>query len=105
LGWPEDERSHKQIVWLDIEFFFPSPPKACISDNLADTFCYDKLTKLLQEHVEQKEFHLIEHLTYEIHRFIKNNCSDQTKVNISITKKPAIPGLTGGVCFRCEDKS
>lgn len=102
LGWPEKERAKKQIVQVSIEFFFTKPPKACVSDDLADTFCYDDLIKKLKEKTSQKQFYLIEHLAHEIYAQIKQLIS--MNIMIHLTKKPKISGLRNGVCFSYGDK-
>ena len=36
LGWPQEERQTQQVVLLDMTIVFPTPPKACETDNLED---------------------------------------------------------------------
>ena len=60
LGWPEDERTQSQLVSIDIHLSFKSPPKACDTDNLEDTFCYSWLTDQIKQETALKKFHLIE---------------------------------------------
>ena len=42
LGWRNKERTDEQVVLLDMEIRFPSPPIACTTDDLQDTVCYAK---------------------------------------------------------------
>ena len=90
LGWSEAERGQKQIILLDIMINFAEPPKACITDQLEDTYCYDTLIKQLVETIAPKSFKLIEHLAYEIYVFIKKFFSQAVSVNIIVTKKPIL---------------
>ena len=99
LGWALEERSKKQIVNCDIHLLFPSPPKACVSDDLADTICYDDLITQIKNKIEQQTFRLLEHLGHDIYTLIVSNVSDKMKVHIQLTKQPAISQLAGGVCF------
>ena len=103
LGWPEDERQAPQTVYLDIEIGFKDAPKACLTDNLDDTFCYAILINHLKETISTKKFRLIEYLGHEIHQFIQSQLSTFSRVTVRITKHPEIPGLTGGVCFSYGD--
>ena len=50
LGWPDEERQRQQTIMLDIVLQTPTPPNACITDNLDDTVCYQHLIKKLREH-------------------------------------------------------
>jgi dihydroneopterin aldolase len=104
LGWSEEERKHKQSVFLDIDIVFSTPPPACVTDDLQDTLCYAALTKDLQDYLQKKEFHLIEHLAREIYRFVKSYSSSPTyRHYIHVTKYPSIPGLLEGVRFSYGD--
>jgi len=99
LGWPKGERKKSQIVTLDVFITFPSPPSGCTTDQLEDTFCYDTLIKTIKNGVAERDFRLLEHLGYEIHRIISENFPPDFRVRISVIKKPAILNLTGGVTF------
>ena len=103
LGWPDDERSQKQVVLLDVDIWFAKPPDACVTDKLDDTICYASLIQFIHDHLAERTFHLIEHLTQTIYHLIKSQLSDQTKTHVRITKHPDIAGLTRGVCFGYGD--
>lgn len=103
LGWPDDERQEKQQVKLDVTVAFSAPPKACVSDQLQDTFCYDSLITQIKEKTTAKSFRLLEHLGYEIYQMIKPAVPDSAKVSISLQKMPPIPALTGGASFYFGD--
>lgn len=101
LGWPQDERQAMQTVSLDIHIHFNTPPKACDSDQLDDTFCYSWLTDQIKEKVAQSTFRLIEHLAKTIHSIINELLPDTNMIAVNVTKKPAIDGLKGGMTFSC----
>ncbi len=103
LGWPQGERIKQQIVTLDVTIRFKEPPKGCSTDQLADTYCYDALVKTIKSYIATRNFRLLEHLGYEIHRLIKQSLAPDMAVEINITKKPAILNLTGGVTFCYSD--
>ncbi len=88
LGWPDDERSQKQTVWLDIKMQFPTEPKACLSDELNDTVCYQALIQQLREHIADTPFKLVEHLTHAIYEFIQDLVPEKTTISIALTKHP-----------------
>jgi len=103
LGWPEDERINMQKVLLDINIIFPDIPAACETDKLEDTFCYAQLINAIHKHAAAKHFFLIEHLSAEIYQFIKKEISKPARVNLRLTKFPAVKGLGNGVSFSYGD--
>lgn len=103
LGWPSTERQQKQSVFANIDIFFSQAPVACQTDELTDTICYAALIQELQNYLQEKSFHLLEHLTYEIYLFIKKY-SPAINCCVHITKYPNISSLLGGVCFSYGDQ-
>lgn len=103
LGWPEAERQQAQTIRIDLEIRFTATPKACETDQLQDTFCYDKLLTHLREQTTEREFHLIEHLAAEIHHMVKPSLPKDSQLTVHVLKFPAINGLTGGVSFAYTD--
>lgn len=103
LGWPENERSTEQVVLLDVDISYATPPNACETDKLEDTYCYADLTTAIREHLAGIRIHLIEHLAHEIHKTIKSRLHDSAKITVHITKHPKIRGLTKGVTFSYGD--
>lgn len=100
LGWSDQERLFAQTVIIDLDIHFPHPPKACDTDHLGDTVCYHTLLDLIHEKINTRHFRLIEHLAQTIFRIVESSLPKQTRLSVSITKQPAIEGLSGGVCFR-----
>jgi 7,8-dihydroneopterin aldolase/epimerase/oxygenase len=105
LGWLADERQQPQQVVVDFNLKFLTPPKACVSDNLEDTFCYDTLTATLRQKVIDGEFRLLEHLGHEIYQHIKSYVNDNTKVGVRVKKQPPIANLSDGVYFYVGDEN
>lgn len=104
LGWPEEEREKSQIVLVTVDIWFVDFPKACLSDQLQDTICYDTLIDTLRNNVSNKPFRLIEHLTFALYQLIKNEMPKHTLINVALSKYPEISGLKGGVTFYYSDK-
>lgn len=71
LGWPEKERSKRQLVLADLHIHFNESPKACVSDHLDDTVCYASLIKQLVAQTQDKTFHLIEHVAENLYTLLK----------------------------------
>jgi dihydroneopterin aldolase len=99
LGWGAIERSQPQTISVDIHIHFAKPPAACLTDDLADTFCYDTLNKTLKNHLSAKEFRLLEHLAYEIYSCVKAFITPENKINLCVTKHPDVFFKSGGVSF------
>lgn len=104
LGWLPEERSREQTVVLDIQIHFRQPPLACHTDELVDTYCYDALTQLIKNHLQAREFKLIEYLSREIYDICKKHFSNAARIDIRLTKKPKIKNLTGGASFTYGDE-
>lgn len=102
LGATKEERSIPQNISMDIKILFTKSPKACITDNLEDTICYDKLLKLVQEFCINKEFNLIENLAYAIYHFLQSQYPKQN-FKLRICKAAPIQNLLGSCCFSISD--
>lgn len=105
LGWDDSERATNQTVMLDLDIHFREPPLACRTDELQDTFCYDKLITDLYTHVTAKSYRLIEHLCEEIYQDTKPKLPAQATLTVRVTKYPSISHLTGSVSFSYGDGS
>lgn len=103
LGWPEKERAKPQSVYLDIELSGSNLLKACKTDTLDDTVCYDILAIAIKSHVKDKEFRLVEHLAWDLFNFVKKRVPKKMKLKLAITKPNApVEGLLGGASFELE---
>lgn len=103
LGFSEEERAILQPVWMTLELTFNQPPKACITDDLKETICYDTLISKIKKNLAGREFRLLEYLAHEIIQMIKQESGNEIHILVSITKKPAIPDLLGGATFTYGD--
>lgn len=99
LGWPQDERKKQQVVTLDVTLGFAAPPRGCVTDQLADTYCYDALITVIKQNLATRSFKLLEHLGHEIYHIIKQALSSDVMVNVRVSKRTAIENLTSGVTF------
>ncbi|MFT4314497.1 MAG: dihydroneopterin aldolase [Wolbachia pipientis] len=104
LGCSAEEKSSPQLVSIDIDFTFKSPPSGITTDQLKDTICYLEVVQNIQSLVQGKQFNLIEHLTHEIYRAINNLLLRKKHIISSVrvtTHKiaPPVPGVHGGVFF------
>jgi FolB domain-containing protein len=103
LGWSEQERAQKQLVFMDIILKFLDPPKACKTDELKDTHCYYSLIKNIQKSTESREFNLIEHATAFIYQSLKTTLSETTYIHVIIHKNLSAVGLSGEAVFEYGD--
>jgi dihydroneopterin aldolase len=90
LGVTAAERAKSQQVTLNITIKFPKVP---LTDKLADTICYDKLTTAITEFCHNKEFNLIEYMAKQLYDFIKQQIPVKYKLQLSLTKIPPITNL------------
>ena len=103
LGWTQDERVRTQTVFVDIEIRYADAPRACHTDKLEDTLCYDQLIRVIREKLSKQHFQLIEHLANTIYHCIQSLLPDNTRANVRVHKYPNIDGLTDGVYFSFGD--
>lgn len=103
LGWTDKERAEQQTVWLDLFIEYPTAPKACLTDDLADTVCYDQLISSLATTVKSTPFRLIERLADAIYQHTKSLLPEQSKIKVAITKYPHLEHLNKGVAFHYGD--
>lgn len=102
LGVTNEERAQKQKVSWYLVIFNEQLPKACLTDELSDTICYEEISDLLIKVSESKAYKLIEHLCYEAYLCIKEKYN--TKIILKIHKvKPPIINLYGGTEFIIND--
>ncbi|WP_264736003.1 dihydroneopterin aldolase [Wolbachia endosymbiont (group A) of Rhinocyllus conicus] len=104
LGCSAEEKFHSQLVSVNIDFTFKSPPLGLTTDRLEDTICYLEVVQSIQSLVQSKQFNLIEHLTHDIYRAINNLLVQKKHIISSIrvtTHKvaPPVPVVHGGVLF------
>uniref|UniRef100_A0A3B0IZS6 dihydroneopterin aldolase n=1 Tax=Wolbachia endosymbiont of Aleurodicus dispersus TaxID=1288877 RepID=A0A3B0IZS6_9RICK len=104
LGCSVEENFSPQLVSIDVDFTFKSPPSGLTTDQLKDTICYLEVVQNIQSLVQGKQFNLIEHLTHEIYRAINNLLLRKKHIISSVrvtTHKiaPPVPGVHGGVFF------
>jgi FolB domain-containing protein len=102
LGATATERAKKQDVLLNLTITFPKLPRACSTDNLPDTICYQIITDKIRLFCKDKRFNLIEHLTSQLFTFIKNMLPKNYIITVTIIKQPPIPGLKSS-SFTIED--
>lgn len=86
LGWSIEEREHAQQVNVDIQIDYPQLPTACISDELSEATCYDRLSSSLQKVCASKSYKLIEALAYDLFSQVKSNLCLDANVKITVAK-------------------
>ncbi|QKX01643.1 FolB domain-containing protein [Wolbachia endosymbiont of Cruorifilaria tuberocauda] len=104
LGCSLEEKLHSQLVSINVDFAFKSPPLGLITDRLEDTICYLEVVQSIKSLAQSKQFNLIEHFTYDIYVAISNLVTQKMHIISSIrvvTHKvaPPVPDLHGGVTF------
>ncbi|ACN95595.1 dihydroneopterin aldolase [Wolbachia endosymbiont of Carposina sasakii] len=104
LGYSAEEKYHSQLVSVNIDFTFKSPPLGLTTDRLEDTICYLEVVQSIQSLVQSKQFNLIEHLTHDIYRTINNLVMQKkliiSSIGVTIHKvAPPVPSVHGGVFF------
>ena len=104
MGWHESERETKQPILLDLLLRFPQPPKACITDQLADTYCYAALTEKINNYLQGRHFRLLEHVGQQIYQLLKATLGENNSLSIRVFKKPPLPNVTQGVSFSYGDE-
>lgn len=103
LGIYPEEKQKKQPVILDLHLRFAEPPSACNSDQLVDTYCYDRIIHYLKEKLADRRFQMIEKFTKTLYDLLKDYFPETVILSVRVTKKPKLPELTQGVTFEYGD--
>ena len=62
------------------------------------------LVTTTKNYIENKSYHLIEHLGYDAYQHLKPLLPEGARLHISLLKHPPIAGLNGGVVFHYGEK-
>lgn len=105
LGCLPAERKTAQPVFFDIEIEFAEAPKACSSDELADSICYAQISDALTALAVNREFKLIEFLAREAYQVIRDQfLNPQQKLKVFVHKAfPPIEQENKGTSFSFGD--
>ncbi len=100
IGVSDEERAKLQDVEFNITINFSDLPKACSSDQINNTLCYDQLTQEIKKFCVNNNFHLIEHLSHSLHKYIKSNYLDlKDKLSLQVCKSAPVKETEGKCCF------
>lgn len=100
LGCEPEERRSPQPVDVTIEIGFQDLPGGCTTDELSQTACYDRLSRVLGDYCREKEFKLIERLGLELFQITKNTIGVKSALTLHAKKvKPPVDNLLGGATF------
>ena len=80
------EHIKKTPVVVKVKIDFQNPPKACDSDQLADTVCYDHLTQYIEKTFREKHFELVEHACKTLFDGLKSLIKVSANIEVKITK-------------------
>ena len=87
IGNTAAEQREKSSVIVCLKILFKKTLKACESDDLFDTICYDNLVKKLRKSISNRRFNLIEKLTKFIYDETKKNINrNDAKIAVKVTK-------------------
>ncbi|WP_264685286.1 dihydroneopterin aldolase [Wolbachia endosymbiont (group B) of Parapoynx stratiotata] len=56
MGCSAEEKFSPQLVSIDVDFTFKSPPSGLTTDQLKDTICYLEVVQNIQSLVQGKQF-------------------------------------------------
>lgn len=106
LGCTSDEQKFTQPVHFTIEIDFHQNLKAVNSDDLEDAIDYVMLMELTKQIGQQKFYHLIEHLCYDVilrlADFLKEkHIQGNLVVHVRKIRVP-VENLRNGVVFTCS---
>ena len=86
IGTTEQERYNKQKICWKIKIYFTTIPDACLSNDIAQTICYDSVAALVADICSAESYCLIEHLCYKVYAAIKNTL--KADISVTIIKSP-----------------
>jgi dihydroneopterin aldolase len=88
LGVSDEERETPQNITVSIEIGMDEPLRACETDAISDTFCYDTMLQLVEKTCQAKPYHLIEHLCYMVYISVKKVAHNKD-IRITVHKQYA----------------
>lgn len=86
LGWTDGERKQPQLISIDATIRYPFAPKACLSDQLQDTICYDAMIQWIDKVCHERDYKLLEHLAHAAYSEVKKNAQLPIELSITIYK-------------------
>ena len=86
LGCFPEEQVERRRVIFNLSLFFRNAPVGCTSDLHEDTICYDRLTSVIQEQLQDKRFNLIESLAMYVYKSIKHTIGDDIDISVEAIK-------------------
>lgn len=103
LGYEKEERTTPQPIEIDIKLYFPDLSDVNRKDD-GDFICYDKMSHLIKDLCDSKEFRLIEYLGTEIYNVIRPTVANEIKIKVKITKCILpVSFIMGGASFSYTD--
>ncbi|MDB2414796.1 dihydroneopterin aldolase [Rickettsiales bacterium] len=104
IGVGEDERKTPQDMDISFKFFYKNPPKACQSDDINDTICYDNVIKIIKNCCCNKTYKLLEYTAYQLYKAIREETAEDIKIWIRVEKcNPPIDEVMGSTSFEYCD--
>lgn len=106
IGVGDEERSVAQDIKIFFKIGFEDTPKPCLSDDVADTVCYYKITKIIKNYCNSHEFNLLEYLCFQLYQEIKNNIDSDLSAGVwvKVVKcRPPIEDFNGTATFELGD--
>lgn len=86
LGCFPDEQAERRRVIFNISLFLRNAPVGCTSDLHENTICYERLTSVIHEQLQDKRFHLIESLAMYVYKSIKHTIGDYIDISVEAIK-------------------
>lgn len=86
LGFFAEERKHIQTIECDISVEYFPLPGSIEDDNSDDYICYAELAEIINNYCKDKEFKLLEYLTNQIYKILKNKLGKNNKLSLKIKK-------------------
>lgn len=104
IGVTAAEREIPQDIKISFKLLFNKMPKACETDDIADTVCYHEIAQIALSHCNNEKVKLLECLCFGLYKKIRNVVASDIKIWIKTEKcNPPIEGMLGGTCFEYSD--
>jgi len=93
LGVYEFEQRDAQAVSVDVTLNFLAMPQGCISDKIDDVICYAMISDTLQYTAQEKRYHLIEHLGFDLIQALTRTLKTPADIRLRVHKKPPLDNM------------
>ena len=103
LGVPDEERSERQKVMLDVTIADECSSSLGYEDEPSQVVCYDEVICTILDKLKDKQFQLVEYLAQFIMNVLEKEFFSKNNITVQVLKKPVIRGVERNIKFELNN--